>query len=98
MWRTIHCSLFSTSLKKPNMADLSVNNVKKEDPTRGEPLVILRGVSLELNKGENLAILGPSGSGKSTLLQILGALDSPTSGDIQLNGENPFSLDEERLS
>jgi lipoprotein-releasing system ATP-binding protein len=46
------------------MAELLVDNVAKEYPTRGEPLQVLRGVSLELGRGQNLAILGPSGSGK----------------------------------
>jgi lipoprotein-releasing system ATP-binding protein len=80
------------------MADLQVTNVSKEYATRGEPLVILREVSLELSVGENLAILGPSGSGKSTLLNILGTLDSPSSGSVTLRGQNPFTLDERGLS
>lgn len=80
------------------MADLIVRDITKEYPTRGEPLVILRGVSLDLDVGNNLAILGPSGSGKSTLLHILGTLDSPTSGTVMLKGQDPFSLDEKGLS
>lgn len=80
------------------MPDLNVQDVTKEFPTRAEPLVVLRGCSLSLSKGENLAILGPSGSGKSTLLQIVGALDRPTGGQVQLDGQDPFSLDEPRLA
>ncbi len=80
------------------MADLQVKDVGKEFPTRGEPLVILKGASLELSSGENVAIIGPSGSGKSTLLHIIGTLDEPTSGSVTLGGDNPFELDEPRLA
>lgn len=75
------------------MSGLTVEHVRKEFPTRGDPLVILRDVSLKLKPGENAAILGPSGSGKSTLLHIVGALDEPTSGSVAFGGQNPFSLD-----
>lgn len=80
------------------MPDLVVTNLVKEYPTRAEPLVVLRGASLELSLGENVAILGPSGCGKSTLLQILGTLDTPTGGVVTLQSENPFLLDEPRLA
>ncbi|HZL91123.1 MAG TPA: ATP-binding cassette domain-containing protein, partial [Pirellulaceae bacterium] len=74
------------------MAGLIVEHVSKEFPTRSEPLVVLRDVSLSLEVGQNAAILGPSGSGKSTLLHIVGALDEPTQGSVTLAGENPFAL------
>jgi lipoprotein-releasing system ATP-binding protein len=80
------------------MPDLAVNNITKEFPTRAENLVVLRGASLELSCGKNLAILGPSGSGKSTLLYIIGTLDRPTSGSIQLRGSDPFTLSEPQLA
>ncbi len=80
------------------MPDLVVDHVSKSFPTRAEPLVVLRDVSLALAAGENAAILGPSGSGKSTLLHILGALDSPTSGSVTLRGQDPFTLDEPGLA
>ena len=73
--------------------DLSVVNLRKEYPTPGDPLVIIRDVSFSLNRGEALAIMGPSGSGKSTLLYIIGALEPPTSGTVSVNGQDPFSLD-----
>ncbi|MDA8745881.1 ABC transporter ATP-binding protein [Rubripirellula amarantea] len=77
---------------------LSVENVTKEYPTPAAPLVVLRGVSMTLERGQSLAIVGPSGSGKSTLLAILGALDSPTSGNVRLGAVDPFALDEAELS
>src|SRR5258706_7981607 len=80
------------------MPDLVVDHVSKSFPTRAEPLVVLRDVSLPFASGENAVILGPSGSGKSTLLHILGALDSPTSGSVTLRGQDPFSLDEPGLA
>jgi lipoprotein-releasing system ATP-binding protein len=76
------------------MEELSVVELTKQYPTRGAPLVVLRGVNLRLAAGENLAILGPSGSGKSTLLHILGTLEQPTSGSVRLAGQDPFALGE----
>lgn len=80
------------------MPDLIVDNVTKQFPTRAAPLVVLRGVSLALSLGENLAIVGPSGSGKSTLLHVIGTLDAPTSGSITLDGQDPFALGEPELA
>ena len=72
---------------------LRVAGLHRRYPTPGEPLVVLRGVSLELRAGESLAIVGPSGSGKSTLLNIVGTLDTPTDGRVDLGGIDPFALD-----
>ncbi len=80
------------------MTSLLVENVSKSFPTRGEPLVVLQGVSLELEQGANLAIVGPSGSGKSTLLHLIGALDRPSNGRVVLNGQDPAELDDRRLA
>jgi len=80
------------------MPDLLVENVTKEFPTRSEPLVVLRGASLSLSAGENLAILGPSGSGKSTLLYIIGTLDRATSGRIEVQGQDVTQLPEPQLA
>jgi lipoprotein-releasing system ATP-binding protein len=71
---------------------LNVSNLSKTYPTVGGDLVIFEGLSLQLSRGENVAVTGPSGTGKSTLLHILGALDNPTTGSVELAGENPFAM------
>ncbi|MBC8002239.1 MAG: ABC transporter ATP-binding protein [Opitutaceae bacterium] len=62
------------------------------------PVAILKGITLELTRGESVAIVGPSGSGKSTLLNIMGTLDRPTSGQVWLDGEDLEKLGEEKLA
>ena len=79
-------------------AALTVTDLYKEYPTPAEPLVVLGGVSLEIEAAESLAIMGPSGSGKSTLLYILGGLEPPTRGSVSVNGINPFELDADHLA
>jgi len=63
---------------------LVVENVGKAFDTPAGPLVVLRGVSFELSAGDTLAVVGPSGAGKSTLLNVIGSLEKPTSGSVQL--------------
>lgn len=77
---------------------LNVAELHKAYPTPAEPLVVLRGVGLEMRAGQSLAIVGPSGSGKSTLLNIIGTLDRPTSGQVCLDGVDPFTLGAKDLS
>lgn len=77
---------------------LQVQQLSKSYPTRNQPLSVLRDVSFEVQPGASVAILGPSGCGKSTLLQILGTLQRPTSGTMELGGTNPFDLGEIRLA
>lgn len=80
------------------MAELKVEHLSKQYVTRAEPLVILRDVNLHVTAGQSVAIVGPSGSGKSTLLQILGTLDQPTSGQVRIDGRDPFSLADLQLA
>jgi lipoprotein-releasing system ATP-binding protein len=77
---------------------LEARNVSKSYPTARGPLTILSGVSLSLEQGEAISIVGPSGTGKSTLLYILGALEPPTSGSVTLDGRDPFTLSDKDLS
>src|SRR6516225_6414476 len=77
---------------------LIANQLRKDYPTRSGPLPVLRGIDLELDRGEALAVMGPSGSGKSTLLHVLGTLDRPTSGSVALDGNDPFTLSEPELA
>jgi ABC-type lipoprotein export system ATPase subunit len=67
-------------------------------PGKAGALVVLNDISLDIKRGESLAIVGPSGSGKSTLLQIIGTLDRPTSGSVSLNGQDLSVLDDQQLA
>jgi len=73
---------------------LHVQSVTKSFQTAGGELTILNGADLSMSAGEAVSITGPSGSGKSTLLYIIGLLDQPTSGTVQINGEEPHKLNE----
>jgi lipoprotein-releasing system ATP-binding protein len=77
---------------------LDVRDLSKEYATRSGPLSVLRGITLALDRGDALAVMGPSGSGKSTLLHILGTLDRPTAGRVTLEGADPFALPEAELA
>jgi len=77
---------------------LEANHISKEYPTPQGALSIVEDVSLSLNRGDAVSIMGPSGSGKSTLLYILGGLEPPSSGDVKLDGQNPFVLNEKELA
>ena len=69
-----------------------------EAPDKAGGLMVLNDVSLDLTRGESLAIVGPSGSGKSTLLHIIGTLDRPTSGSVSLNGQDLGVLNDQQLA
>src|SRR5262249_52292344 len=77
---------------------LQVTHLKKDYSTRSGPLPVLRDITLELDRGQALAVMGPSGSGKSTLLHILGTLDRPTEGKVTVEGKDPFALPEKELA
>ena len=75
---------------------LTAKDVKKIYKTGAKEVRAVDGVSLEIRKGESVAIVGPSGSGKSTLLHILGGLDRPTSGKILLEGADFYGMSDSR--
>ena len=73
---------------------IEVRNIRK----RFGHLEVLKGIDLQINQGEVVSIVGPSGAGKTTLLQIMGTLLKPDSGEVFLDGINPFTLNESALS
>jgi lipoprotein-releasing system ATP-binding protein len=77
---------------------LIVQHLTKDYPTRSGALSVLRGIDLNLDRGQAIAVMGPSGSGKSTLLHILGTLDRPSGGTVRLDGTDPFTLDNATLA
>lgn len=77
---------------------LSARDLTKAFPTPSGELVILKGISLDLATGDAVSIMGPSGGGKSTLLFLLGALDTPSSGRVELDGRDPSVLSEHALA
>ena len=72
-------------------AILRACDVHRDYVLEGEQVHAVRGVSLELEPGEYVAIVGPSGSGKSSLLNLLGAIDRPTSGRVLINGRGFYT-------
>lgn len=77
---------------------LKAEQIRKSYSTSSEVLEILKGLDLTINEGEMISISGPSGCGKSTLLNILGTLDSPDSGSLEIFGQNVCNLNDEGLS
>src|SRR5216117_737201 len=71
---------------------------RHESPTGIETVPVLRDITLEIQRGESVAIVGPSGSGKSTLLNIMGTLDRPSSGQVLLDGRELNELDDIQLA
>jgi putative ABC transport system ATP-binding protein len=79
----------------PNKNILSARGIGKTVKSGTSDLVILREIDLSVTAGEAVAIVGASGSGKSTLLAILAGLDTPSSGEVELDGTDLFALDED---
>lgn len=77
---------------------IQIRNITRVYDMGEEKLYALRGVDLDIEKNEYIAIMGPSGSGKSTLMNIIGCLDTPTSGDYILNGKDVHEMDDDELA
>jgi len=80
------------------MALIELKDIHKSYPLDGFDLEILKGITLKIEKGEFVAIMGPSGSGKSTLMNILGCLDTPSSGSYMLDGQAVQNLSADELA
>ncbi len=77
---------------------IKMENIRKVYDTGKIEVEALRGVDLQINRGDFVTVIGPSGSGKSTLMNIMGCLDKPTTGDYTLNGQNIKHLNDNALS
>ncbi|WP_281228389.1 ABC transporter ATP-binding protein [Flavobacterium aquiphilum] len=82
-------------MKKPL---IKITNIKRDFALGNEIVYVLKGIDLEINKGEYVALMGPSGSGKSTLMNLLGCLDTPTSGTYILNGKDVSHMRDDELA
>src|SRR5881394_2848657 len=77
---------------------ISMREIWKTYQMGSEQVHALHGVSFDIPKGEYIAIIGPSGSGKSTLMNLIGCLDTPSSGEYWLNGKNVSEMDDDELA
>ena len=77
---------------------IQIRNLARRYVMGADTVHALRGVSLEIERGEYVAIMGPSGSGKSTLMNLLGCLDSPSEGSYELNGKNVARMSDNELA
>ena len=80
------------------MSLIRVTNLSRRYQMGTETIHALRDVSLEIQRGEYVAIMGPSGSGKSTLMNLIGCLDTATSGQYELNGTDVSQMDDNQLA
>ena len=80
------------------MSLIRLSNLSRRYQMGAETIHALREVSLQIERGEYVAIMGPSGSGKSTLMNLIGCLDSPTSGEYELNGVQVSQMDDNQLA
>lgn len=79
-------------------AIIDIKGITRNFPLGVEIIKVLKGIDLIINKGEYVALMGPSGSGKSTLMNILGCLDTPTSGSYILNGKDVSKMADDELA
>src|SRR6266513_5365278 len=86
------------SIRPPGPVVIDIENITKEYVMGEEVVRALRGVSLQIRRGEYLAIMGPSGSGKSTLMNMLGCLDTPSSGRYFFNGKDVSAMNDDELA
>jgi putative ABC transport system ATP-binding protein len=77
---------------------INITQIKRDFQLGTETINVLKGIDLQINKGEYVALMGPSGSGKSTLMNILGCLDTPTSGQYILNGKDVSKMHDDELA
>src|SRR3954468_6352161 len=80
------------------MAFLSIHNVFKSYYLHGKRIDVLRGVSLDLERGELVSLVGPSGAGKSTFLHVLGTLDAPAAGEVLFEGRSIFAMNDAQIA
>jgi putative ABC transport system ATP-binding protein len=80
------------------MSLIRFNKISRRYQMGSETIYALREVSLQIDRGEYVAIMGPSGSGKSTLMNLIGCLDTPTSGEYELNGVQVSQMDDNQLA
>ncbi len=98
---TRHSSLsrhMSPITRPPGAVVIDIENITKEYVMGEEIVRALRGVTLQIRRNEYLAVMGPSGSGKSTLMNMLGCLDTPSSGRYEFNGRNVTEMDDDELA
>lgn len=77
---------------------IEIKGITRDFPLGEEVIHVLKGIDLTINKGEYVALMGPSGSGKSTLMNLLGCLDTPTSGNYVLNGKHVSEMHDDELA
>ncbi|PRX41551.1 ABC transporter ATP-binding protein [Salegentibacter salegens] len=77
---------------------IEIRQITRDFPLGNEIVKVLKGIDLDIDRGEYVAIMGPSGSGKSTLMNLLGCLDTPTSGTYILNGKDASQMGDDELA